>query len=59
MQKQHNIHVHNGVSKTDFVEMRQQRDAGLGMPKLILPSIQINMKGGQFPIPEENGVGLI
>lgn len=59
MQKKHNIHVHNGVSKTDFVEMRQQRDAGLGMPKLILPSIQINMKGGQFPIPEENGVSYL
>ena len=59
MQKQHNIHVHNGVSKTDFVEMRQQRDAGLSMPKLILPSIQINMKGGQFPTPEQNGVSYL
>lgn len=59
MQKQHNIHVHSGVSKADFVEMRQQRDAGLSMPKLILPSIQINMKGGQFPTPEENGVSYL
>ena len=59
MQKQHNIHVHSGVSKTDFVEMRQQRDAGLSMPKLILPSIQINMKGGQFPTPEQNGVSYL
>ena len=58
-QKQHNIHVHSGVSKADFVEMRQQRDAGLSMPKLILPSIQINMKGGQFPTPEENGVSYL
>ena len=59
MQKQDNIHVHSGVSKADFVEMRQQRDAGLSMPKLILPSIQINMKGGQFPAPEENGVSYL
>ncbi|TCH60687.1 MBL fold metallo-hydrolase [Acinetobacter sp. ANC 4862] len=59
IQKQHNIHVHSGVSKADFVEMRQQRDAGLSMPKLILPSIQINMKGGQFPTPEENGVSYL
>ncbi|TCB55212.1 MBL fold metallo-hydrolase [Acinetobacter terrae] len=59
MQKQHNIHVHSGVSKTDFVEMRQQRDAGLSMPKLILPSIQINMKAGQFPTPEQNGVSYL
>jgi glyoxylase-like metal-dependent hydrolase (beta-lactamase superfamily II) len=59
MQKQHNIHVHSGVSKADFVAMRQQRDAGLSMPKLILPSIQINMKGGQFPTPEENGVSYL
>jgi hypothetical protein len=59
MQKQHNIHVHSGISKADFVAMRQQRDAGLSMPKLILPSIQINMKGGQFPTPEENGVSYL
>ena len=59
MQKQHNIHVHSGVNKADFVTMRQQRDAGLSMPKLILPSIQINMKGGQFPTPEENGVSYL
>ena len=59
MQKQRNIHVHSGVSKADFVAMRQQRDAGLSMPKLILPSIQINMKGGQFPTPEENGVSYL
>ena len=59
MQKQNNIHVHSGISKADFVAMRQQRDAGLSMPKLILPSIQINMKGGQFPTPEENGVSYL
>ena len=55
-QKLENIHIHNGVKKTDFVQMREQRDASLSMPKLILPAIQINMDGGKFPQPEENGV---
>ncbi len=58
-QKQQNIHIHNGVNKTEFVKMRQQRDATLSMPKLILPSIQINMKAGQFPNPEENGISYL
>lgn len=58
-QKQNNIHIHAGISKVEFVKMRQQRDAGLGMPKLILPAIQINMKGGQFPEPEANGVSYL
>ena len=39
--------------------MRNQRDSGLSMPKLILPFIQINMKGGQFPMPEEKGVSYL
>jgi hypothetical protein len=39
--------------------MRNQRDSGLSMPKLILPSIQINMKAGQFPTPEQNGVSYL
>ncbi len=51
-----NVHFHQGVSEDDFVEMRTQRDATLAMPKLILPSIQVNMRGGQMPEPEENGV---
>ncbi|WP_044740648.1 MBL fold metallo-hydrolase [Bacillus mycoides] len=55
-QKQHNIHIHAGTEKADFVQMRNQRDATLAMPKLILPSIQINMQAGQFPEPEENGI---
>lgn len=50
-----NVHFHEGVSEDDFVEMRTQRDATLAMPKLILPSIQINMRGGQLPEPESNG----
>lgn len=58
-QKNRNIHIHEGISKAEFTQMRNQRDAGLSMPKLILPSIQINMKAGQFPEPEENGVSYL
>lgn len=58
-QKQQNIHIREGISKSEFVQMRQQRDAGLSMPKLILPAIQINMNGGQFPMPEDNGVSYL
>ncbi len=54
-----NLHVHDGVAETDFVKMRTERDAKLGMPKLILPSIQINMRGGQMPPAEDNGVRYI
>ncbi|MEI2514181.1 MBL fold metallo-hydrolase [Acinetobacter soli] len=54
-QKVHNVHIHEGTSKFDFVEMRQARDATLAMPKLILPAIQINMNAGKFPEPEANG----
>ncbi|SPL72569.1 MBL fold metallo-hydrolase [Acinetobacter stercoris] len=55
-QKVSNIHIHEGVTKTEFVRMREKRDASLSMPKLILPAIQINMYAGQFPEPEENGI---
>ncbi|EHU1483395.1 MULTISPECIES: MBL fold metallo-hydrolase [Acinetobacter] len=58
-QKKHNIHVHEGTTKAEFVEMRNKRDALLSMPELILPSIQINMKAGQFPEPEDNGVSYL
>lgn len=50
-----NVHVHEGVSEDDFVAMRDARDATLSMPKLILPSIQVNMRGGHLPEPESNG----
>lgn len=55
-QKTSNIHLKQGTPKQQFVEMRQQRDATLAMPKLILPSIQVNMDGGKFPEPEANGI---
>ncbi len=50
-----NIHVHDGVSEEDFVKMREQRDATLDMPTLILPSVQVNMRAGQMPPAESNG----
>ncbi|MEZ5945900.1 MAG: MBL fold metallo-hydrolase [Hyphomonas sp.] len=50
-----NVHVHEGVTEDEFVAMREARDATLGMPRLILPSIQINMRAGQMPEPEANG----
>lgn len=51
-----NIHIRDGVSEDEFVAMRTARDATLSMPKLILPSVQVNMNGGQLPPPEDNGV---
>jgi len=55
-QRTGNIHVRDGVSEDEFVAMRTQRDATLAMPRLILPSVQVNMNGGQLPAPEDNGV---
>ena len=54
-----NVHIHEGVSEDDFVAMRTQRDATLGMPKLILPSLQVNMRGGHLPEPEDDGVSYL
>ena len=54
-----NVHLHEGVTEDDFVEMRTQRDATLAMPKLILPSLQVNMRGGRLPEPEANGVSYL
>ncbi|MDC3286220.1 MBL fold metallo-hydrolase [Alphaproteobacteria bacterium] len=54
IQKQHNIHL-AGKTEDEFVAMRQERDATLGMPRLILPSIQVNMRAGHMPPAEENG----
>ena len=54
-----NVHLHDGISEDDFVAMRKARDASLDMPRLILPSIQVNMRGGHFPEPEENGVSYL
>ncbi|MBA4725291.1 MAG: MBL fold metallo-hydrolase [Pseudomonas sp.] len=54
-EREHNVHVHSGISEQQFVEMRTARDATLAMPTLILPSVQINMRGGELPAPESNG----
>lgn len=54
-QRAHNIHVHEGVSEAQFVKMRTERDATLGMPRLILPSVQVNMRAGELPPAEDNG----
>ncbi|MCI5097657.1 MAG: MBL fold metallo-hydrolase [Rhodobacteraceae bacterium] len=54
-QKALNIHIGQGKSIEDFVEMRDARDATLGMPRLILPSLQVNMRAGQMPEPDEQG----
>jgi len=55
-QRDSNVHMHDGVTEAEFVAMRTARDRTLGMPRLILPSIQVNMRGGHFPEPEGNGV---
>lgn len=54
-QKQGNVHIRQGVTEAEFVAMREQRDAGLAMPRLLLPSVQINMRAGEMPAPEANG----
>jgi glyoxylase-like metal-dependent hydrolase (beta-lactamase superfamily II) len=55
-EKRHNIHVREGMSEGEFVRMRTARDKTLGMPRLILPSVQVNMRAGQMPPAEDNGV---
>lgn len=54
-QRANNIHVGEGMSEQDFVVLRSERDATLNMPRLILPSVQVNMRAGEMPAPEENG----
>ena len=51
-----NVHIHEGVTEDQFVEMRTQRDATLSMPKLIMPSLQVNIRAGRLPEPEDDGV---
>jgi glyoxylase-like metal-dependent hydrolase (beta-lactamase superfamily II) len=58
-QRAKNIHVHDGVSEDEFVAMRTQRDATLEMPTLILPSVQINIRAGELPPREDNGVAYL
>ena len=52
-------HVGAGRAKADFVALRQKRDATLAMPRLIVPSLQVNMRAGQMPEPEDNGLSYL
>jgi len=54
-QREANVHVHEGISEEEFVKMRTERDATLDMPRLILPSVQVNMRAGHMPPAEDNG----
>lgn len=55
-QRQSNIHIHDGIDEATFVAMRNRRDAGLDMPTLLLPAIQVNVRAGNLPPAEDNGV---
>jgi glyoxylase-like metal-dependent hydrolase (beta-lactamase superfamily II) len=58
-QREQNIHVKQDISKSTFVDLRETRDKTLAMPRLILPSLQINMKAGHMPEPEDNGMAYL
>ena len=58
-QRRENVHVRDGVSEEEFVKMRTSRDKTLAMPNLIMPSVQVNIRGGRLPEPEDNGVSYI
>lgn len=58
-QRRKNIHVHDGISEAEFVDMRTRRDATLEMPVLMLPSVQINIRAGDLPPVESNGVAYL
>jgi glyoxylase-like metal-dependent hydrolase (beta-lactamase superfamily II) len=58
-QRAHNIHVGDGATEDGFVAWRRQRDAGLALPKLMLPSVQVNIRAGHLPPPEANGTSYL
>jgi len=58
-QRQASVHVHDGITEDEFVAMREARDAMLSVPKLLLPSIQVNVRAGRFPAAEANGVSYL
>jgi glyoxylase-like metal-dependent hydrolase (beta-lactamase superfamily II) len=58
-QRAKNIHVHDGISEAEFIAMRTKRDATLEMPVLILPAVQINIRAGELPPKEDNGVAYV
>jgi len=58
-QRAHNIHINDEISEDQFVEMRKRRDATLSIPRLIIPSVQVNIRAGQLPPAEDNGVSYL
>ena len=58
-EKRDNIHVGGARNKADFIRMREERDRTLGLPTLIIPSVQLNVRGGDFPPPESNGIRYV
>jgi glyoxylase-like metal-dependent hydrolase (beta-lactamase superfamily II) len=58
-QRAHNVHVRDGITEAQFVELRTRRDATLDMPTLILPAIQVNLNAGRLPEPEANGISYL
>lgn len=55
----HNIHAHDGIDEDAYVRLRTARDATLAVPMLILPSLQVNLRAGSLPVPEDNGVAYL
>jgi len=58
-QQADNIHVGQGRSREEFIELRERRDATLSLPKLIVPAIQINIRAGSLPDAEDNGISYV
>jgi hypothetical protein len=58
-QRKNNVLIHDGISKEEYVTMRNKRDEGKAVPKLLLPSIQANLRAGTFGTPEDNNVKYI
>ena len=58
-QREHNIHIRDGICEQSFVRMRIERDATLDMPALMLPAVQVNVRAGQLPPREDNGVAYL
>jgi glyoxylase-like metal-dependent hydrolase (beta-lactamase superfamily II) len=58
-QRANNVHAHDGVTEEQFVAMREARDKTLAVPRLILPSVQVNMRAGHLPPPEDNGISYL
>ena len=58
-ERDHNIHVRDGITEDEFVAVREARDKTLSMPKLIIPSLQVNMRGGRLPEPDESGKSFL